>query len=100
MLDDGTIQGNLLLDLEGKPLGTAPGRMPDIVYYYKDFVLVVEVTLATGARQYEAEGEPVSRHLAQVRKSLRQQNDNRPVYGLLISDNYNSLLTTIRIPVS
>jgi len=89
MLDDGTIQGNLLLDLESKPLRTAPGNMPDMVCYYKDFVLVVEVTLARGARQYEIESEPVSRHLASVRKNLRQKGDRRPVYGLFIAATVN-----------
>jgi hypothetical protein len=85
MLDDGNIIGHCKFDIEGKPLSTAPGKTADIVCEYKDFVLVVEVTLTSGARQYETEHEPVARHLADVKKNLRAIGDNRPVYGLFIA---------------
>jgi hypothetical protein len=42
--------------------------MPDIVCEYCDFDLLVEVTLQAGQRQYESEGEPVSRHLGNHRR--------------------------------
>jgi hypothetical protein len=85
MLDDGNIISYGKFDIEGKPLNTAPGKTADIVCEYKDFVLVVEVTLTSGEKQYETEHEPVARHLGYVRKSLRQKGDNRPVYGFFIA---------------
>ena len=68
MLDGGNIHANLKFDDEGQPLSTAAGNMADIICDYGDFSLTVEVTMQTGQRQYEAEGEPVSRHLAKVKK--------------------------------
>lgn len=73
MLDDGTINGNFLLDYEGMPLNTAPGNMPDIICEYANFDLLVEVTLQTGQRQYESEGEPVSRHLGAHRRESEKE---------------------------
>lgn len=68
MLDGGNIKPNLKFDDNGLPLSTASGNMADIVCDYDDFLLAVEVTLQSGQRQYEAEGEPVSRHLAKLKK--------------------------------
>ncbi len=90
MLDDGEIKGNLILDQDGQPLHTAPGKMPDIVCFYKDFVLIVEVTLMSGFKQYEAEGEPVARHLGEIKKILQAKGDSRPIYGVFITPKVNS----------
>jgi hypothetical protein len=90
LLNDGKIVGNFKMDIDGMPISTAPGNMPDIECYYKDFSLIVEVTLATGQRQYETEGEPVSRHIGQIVKQLRMKGDNRPVYGLFIASTVNN----------
>lgn len=68
MLDGGNIKANLKFDDNGQPLSTAGGNMADIVCDYGNFSLSVEVTTATGQRQYEMEGEPVSRHLAKIKK--------------------------------
>lgn len=68
MLDDGSIQGNFKFDDVGQPLSTAQGNMPDIECDYRNFSLSVEVTLQSGQRQYESEGEPVARHYGQMRK--------------------------------
>ena len=68
MLNGGTIQGNFKIDDTGKPVSTAQGNMPDIECDYGDFALSVEVTLQRGQRQYESEGEPVTRHYAQLRE--------------------------------
>lgn len=68
MLDGGNIKANLKLDDKGQPMSTAQGNMADIVCDYGDFGLVVEVTMQSGQRQYETEGEPVSRHLAKLKK--------------------------------
>lgn len=68
MLDGGNIKANLKFDDAGKPMSTASGNMADIICDYDEFSLAVEVTMQVGQRQYEMEGEPVSRHLAKVKK--------------------------------
>lgn len=68
MLDGGNIKANLKFDDNGQPMATASGNTADIICDYGDFALTVEVTMQSGQRQYEMEGEPVSRHLAKVKK--------------------------------
>ena len=68
MLDGGDIKANLKFDDKGQPMSTAVGNMADIVCDYGDFGLTVEVTMQSGQKQYEMEGEPVSRHLAKLKK--------------------------------
>lgn len=68
MLDGGNVHANLKFDDNGQPMSTAAGNMADIVCDYDDFYLTVEVTMQSGQRQYEMEGEPVSRHLAKVKR--------------------------------
>lgn len=84
MLDGGNIKANLKFDDFGNPMSTAQGNMADIVCDYGDFKLTVEVTLQSGQRQYETEGEPVSRHLAKV----KAQTD-LPAYCLFIAPKIN-----------
>ncbi len=72
MLDGGNIQTNLKFDDFGKPMSTAQGNMADIVCDYGDFGLTVEVTMQSGQRQYETEGEPVTRHLAKYKKETEK----------------------------
>ena len=68
MLDGGNIKGNFNFDDAGQPLSTAAGNMPDIECDYDEFSLSVEVTMQSGQRQYESEGEPVARHYGQLKK--------------------------------
>ena len=84
MLDGGNIIANLKFDDFGKPMATAQGNMADFVCDYGNFNLIVEVTMATGQRQYEMEGEPVSRHLAKVKKET-----NKPSYCFFIAPTIN-----------
>lgn len=84
MLDGGDIHANLKFDDFGKPLSTALGNMSDIVCEYGDFDLTVEVTTATGQRQYEMEGEPVARHLGKHKKSSGKES-----YCLFIAPSIN-----------
>lgn len=84
MLDGGDIKANLHFDDFGQPLNTAQGNLPDIICDYGSFCLNVEVTLASGQRQYEMEGEPVARHLGQTRKGV-----NKPAYCLFIAPVIN-----------
>ena len=86
MMDDAIgIKANFQMDREGQPLNPAPGKVPDIHCEYRDFLLAVEVTLTTGARQYAAEGEPVERHVGYLQRDTRAAEDSREVYGLFVA---------------
>jgi hypothetical protein len=85
MLDGGNIKGNFKFDDIGQPLSTAAGNMPDIECDYEDFSLAVEVTLQSGQRQYEAEGEPVARHYGQLKK-----RSGKDTYCLFIAPTINA----------
>jgi len=80
MLDGGEIKANLKFDDFGMPLSTAQGNMADIVCDYGNFCLAVEVTMQSGQRQYEAEGESVARHVAKLKGGSQ-----KPTYGLFIA---------------
>jgi len=84
MLDGGNIKGNFKFDDAGQPLSTAQGNMPDIECDYDNFVLSVEVTLQSGQRQYETEGEPVARHYGQLKKRTGKET-----YCLFIAPTIN-----------
>lgn len=84
MLNGGRIKANLKFDDFGNPMSTAQGNMADIVCDYGDFGLTVEVTMQGGQRQYETEGEPVTRHLAKYKRETE-----KPAYCLFIAPNIN-----------
>jgi hypothetical protein len=84
MLDGGIIKGNFKFDDIGQPMSTAQGNMPDIECDYEDFMLSVEVTLQSGQRQYENEGEPVARHYGQLLKKT-----GKDTYCLFIAPSIN-----------
>lgn len=73
MLDGGSIKANLKFDDFGNPMSTAQGNMADIICDYGDFYVAVEVTMQAGQRQYETESEPVSRHLAKLKKETEKE---------------------------
>lgn len=85
MLDGGTIKGNFKFDDVGQPLSTAAGNMPDIECDYSDYALSVEVTMQSGQRQYEAEGEPVARHYG-----LLKRRTEKETYCLFIAPSINA----------
>lgn len=85
MIDGGNIIGNFNIDDYGDPISTASGNRPDIVCDYNDFDIIVEVTLTSGQRQYEAEGEPVARHLGKHKAS----KNNRDTFCLFIAPVIN-----------
>lgn len=84
MIDGGIIKANLEFDDFGDPKSTALGKKADIVCDYKSFGLTVEVTMQSGQRQYEVEGEPVVRHLASYKREL-----NKDAYCLFIAPKIN-----------
>lgn len=84
MLNGGEIKANLKLDDKGQPMSAAAGNMSDIVCDYGNFGLAVEVTMQSGQKQYEMEGEPVSRHLAKLKKETGKE-----AYCLFIAPKIN-----------
>lgn len=84
MLDGGSIKANLNFDDYGAPLSTASGNMSDIVCDYGDYLVCVEVTLSSGQRQYETEGEPVTRHMGKLKTA-----SGKPCYCLFIAPKIN-----------
>ncbi len=84
MINGGHIVANLKFDDNGEPMSTAQGNMADIVCDYGDFGLTVEVTMASGSKQYEMEGEPVSRHLAKLKKDSKKN-----AYCLFVAPKIN-----------
>lgn len=84
MLDAGHIVANLSFDDSGHPMSTAQGNVADIVCDYGDFNVCVEVTMSSGQRQYEMEGEPVMRHLGKMNKTT-----GKPCYCLFVAPTVN-----------
>ena len=84
MMDGGNIRANLTFDDAGNPLSTAPGNNADIVCDYGDFTVTVEVTLMSGNKQYDAEGEPVARHLGDIKSKT-----GKPAYCLFVAPTIN-----------
>ena len=84
MMDGGNIRANLTFDDAGNPLSTAPGKNADIVCDYGDFTVTVEVTLMSGNKQYDAEGEPVARHLGDIKART-----GKPAYCLFVAPIIN-----------
>lgn len=72
---------NFEIDDDLQPRSNAPGGKSDMVFYYKDYILVVEVTLSTGETQYNTEHEPVPRHVVRVMEQERKSK----VYALFIA---------------
>lgn len=82
------------VDRDFLPVGHAPSGVPDLVFEFEKFVLVVEVTLSTSSRQEATEGVSVRNHVFQVTRSFRQRGA-KPVFGLFIAPKLdpNTLMT-------
>jgi len=74
------VTGNFSIDLDGVPLSTALGNMPDIEADYGNFKIIAEVTMSSGNKQFEMEGESVARHFGKI-----QNSSKTPVYCLFIA---------------
>lgn len=84
--DAQNVQGHFVTDADGNPVTTAGGGKPDILVEYLSFWLTVEVTLSSGRRQFEMEGEPISRHLGDLQKGCVEGGDTRPVFGIFVAE--------------
>lgn len=78
------IKGNFSIDLDGVPLNTAVANKPDIEAEYDGFRMIVEVTMSSGSKQYEMEGEPVARHYGRM-----QLSSDVPVYCIFVAPKIN-----------
>jgi len=76
------------IDQDFLPVNTAPGGRADAIFEFKDYVLVLEVTLTESSRQEAAEGEPVRRHVADYQQYYQQYK--KPVYGLFLANKINT----------
>lgn len=63
-------------------ISTAGGGKSDIIGDYGKFNIGIEVTLSTGQKQFEMEGEPVSRHIGEMQVE-------KPTFGIFIADSLN-----------
>jgi hypothetical protein len=68
------------IDQSFLPISPSPGNGPDLICEFKEYILVIEVTLTENSRQEAAEGETVRRHIADI-----AAQSNKPVYGLFIA---------------
>lgn len=84
------------IDQDFLPRNTAPGGGSDLIFEFKSYVLVVEVTLTTSHRQMAVESEPVRRHTVQY----KEQFPEKDVYCLFVAPSVdNNVAETFRIGV-
>ena len=72
-------------DLSPKAFAPGIGNTPDMELYKNGYILIPEVSLMTGVRQWEHEGSSVIEH---VFKYIEQYQDKR-VFGIFISSSMN-----------
>jgi len=63
------------------PMHHAAAGLPDMMFEYKDCLLVVEATLSTGENQWSQEGQSVPKHV----KDVLVKNPGREVIGLFVA---------------
>ncbi len=79
--DEIKIAPNLLFDDDGKPIGHAPGNIPDIECFYHSFNCISEVTLDSSRQQVYRESMPIMRHL----RDFETANSNKPAYCIFVA---------------
>ncbi|MBC3080964.1 AlwI family type II restriction endonuclease [Staphylococcus capitis] len=84
MINNGDITGNFIPDDNGYPISTAGGSKGDIVGDYGSFNILYEVTLSQGKKQYDMEGEPVPRHVGELKKK-----SGKDTFGFFIAEKIN-----------
>ncbi|MDQ7114135.1 AlwI family type II restriction endonuclease [Staphylococcus simulans] len=84
MINNGEVKGNFIPDDNGYPISTAGGSKGDVVGDYGDFNILYEVTLSSGKRQFDMEGEPVPRHIGELKKK-----SGKDTFGFFIAEKIN-----------
>ena len=98
-VDDATdVAPNYPMDDLGNPISHAPGNRPDIECQYRDFRLIVEVTLDSSKNQGFREGQPVMRHLREFENRF---TDDIPTFCIFLAprvhqDTYSQFWITVR----
>lgn len=79
---------NFKMEYDLTPRSFAPGigQTPDMELYYRDTVLIPEVSLMTGVRQWEHEGSSVIEHVLYKMEEYQKKE----VYGIFISSSLNN----------
>lgn len=90
--DAKNVIGYFRSDADGNPVTVAGGKSPDILVEYASFWLTVEVTLSRGSRQFETEGESISRHLGELQRTLIDSGDPRPAFGIFVAEDVNDTI--------
>jgi len=84
------------VDYDFFPRNTAPGGGSDLIFVFKNYILVVEVTLTSSSRQMAVESEPVRRHTVQYQNIFK----DKTVYCLFVAPSIdNNVVETFRIGV-
>lgn len=80
---DHSVKRNFRIEEDLTPRSFAPGigNTPDMELYGPDYILIPEVSLMTGVRQWEHEASSVIDHVL----SFIRKNPQKPVLGLFIS---------------
>ena len=96
--DADDVSPNYPMDDLGNPISHAPGNRPDIECQYRDFRLVVEVTLDSSKNQWFREGQPVMRHLREFEKRF---SDDLPAFCIFLAprvhpDTYSQFWMAVR----
>jgi len=84
-IDNAIVLPNFVMDEDHQPVSHAAGNKPDLIAEFDDFVVVTEVTLQTGKRQYMVEREPVVDHVGSYQKEEYSRKSPRNVFGLFIA---------------
>ncbi len=83
------VRGNFAVDADLNPVAHAPGNRADGIAAFEDFDVLLEATLLQGRKQYAAEGEPVTFHLAaHMRRNVELSRD-RAAYSLFVAPTIN-----------
>lgn len=76
------IDGNFVMDIDGMPLNTAPGKKADLEIEFDNFVIIGEVTLSSGATQFKMESDSVPRHFGDIKRRI-----HKDTYCIFIAPN-------------
>ena len=63
------------------------GSKGDVVGEYGDFNILYEVTLSTGKKQHDMEGEPVPRHVGELKRK-----SGKDTFGFFIAFSFHVML--------
>lgn len=82
-----TVKRNFTMELDLTPRAFAPGvgNTPDMELYFENYIVLPEVSLMTGVRQWEHEASSVVDHVFRFIKEY----ENKKVIGLFISSKIN-----------